>query len=369
EIRGWFAEAEASLRWTATEMENFQSTCAHVDSAVTPLSAYARAQQGWFCLRLGKLAEAERLLQSSLPSLRLFGKSIQLADALYYYGSIAWMTGDYTRARTYYLEELEVAEQVGNQWDIGLANGNLALVAQTIGEYEEADQRWQKALTTYRTLGDKRNVAAGLPFFGRIKYTLGAYAEARDCFRESLALSKSLGDRWIYGVALSELGRVTQALGDHVEAVCLLNESVTLLRDLGEHWSTLRALNTLGTVALAAGALAESRAAYSEALILAWERQTLPDVLAALGGLVRYSAQQGAGEDVLHVALRSILFILNHPAATQQLKDDARQLKAELAAQLGAAQIEAAQAEARDWSLAAIVENSLSTWPTPIAGE
>lgn len=369
EIRGWFAEAEASLRWTATEMENIQSTCAHVDSAVTPLSAYARAQQGWFCLRLGKLAEAERLLQSSLPSLRLFGKSIQLADALYYYGSIAWMTGDYTRARTYYLEELEVAEQVGNQWDIGLANGNLALVAQTIGEYEEADQRWQKALTTYRTLGDKRNVAAGLPFFGRIKYTLGAYAEARDCFRESLALSKSLGDRWIYGVALSELGRVTQALGDHVEAVCLLNESVTLLRDLGEHWSTLRALNTLGTVALAAGALAESRAAYSEALILAWERQTLPDVLAALGGLARYSAQQGAGEDVLHVALRSILFILNHPAATQQLKDDARQLKAELAAQLGAAQIEAAQAEARDWSLAAIVENSLSTWPTPIAGE
>ena len=284
DILGWFTEAEASLRWTATELENIQSTCAPADPAVALLSAYVRAQQAWFYLRLGKLVEAERLLQTSLPSLRASGRSIQLADALYYYGSIAWMTGDYTRARAYYLEELELAEELGTPWDIGLASGNLGLVAQTVGDYEEAARRWQVALTTYRSLGDRRNVAAGLAFFGRLKCTLRAYAEAQDYFRESLALSKSLGDRWSYGVALSELGQVRQALGDDVEALRLLNESVVLLRELGEHWSTLRALNSLGAVALAAGALAESRAAYSEALTLAWKRQTLPGVLAALGG-------------------------------------------------------------------------------------
>lgn len=365
DIRGWFTEAEASLRWTAAELERIQSTCAQVDPAVTVLSAYVRAQQGWFCLRLGKLVEAERLLQSSLPSLRSSGKSIQLVDALYYYGSIAWMTGDYTRARTYYLEELEVAEEVGNQWDIGLANGNLGLVAQTIGDYEEADRRWQMALTTYRTLGDRRNVAVGLAFFGRLKCTLGAYAEAQDCFRESLTLSKLLGDRWSYGVALSELGQVTQALGDPVEALRLLNESVVLLQELGEHWSTLRALNSLGAVALAAGALAESRAAYSEALTLAWEKQTLPDALTALGGLARCSARQEPEEYVQQAALRTFLFVVNHPAATQQLKDEACQLKTELATQLRPEQIEAAQAEACEWSLAAIVESYLPLLKPP----
>jgi predicted ATPase/transcriptional regulator with XRE-family HTH domain len=365
DIRGWFTEAEASLRWTATELENILGKCARVDPVATVLLAYVRAQQGWFCLRLGKLVEAERLLQSSLPALRSSGKSIQLADALYYYGSIAWMTGDYTLARACYQEELALAEAVGNQWDIGLANGNLGLVAQTIGEYDEADQRWQEALTIHRTLGDMRMVAAGLPFFGRIKFTLGAYAEARDCFRESLALSKSLGDRWTYGVALCELGKVTQSLGDHVEAVRLLNESVTLLRELGEHWSTLGALNSLGAALLAAGALAGSRAAYSEALTLAWERQALPDVLAALGGLARCLAQQSDGEEMRVAALRTVFFILNHPAATQQLKDEACQLKTELVAQLGAAQVETAQTEAHDWPLAVMVENSLSTWSIP----
>jgi predicted ATPase len=369
DIRGWFTEAEASLRWTATELENIQGTGARVDPVIAVLLAYVRAQQGWFCLRLGKLVEAERLLQSSLPSLRPSGKSIQLADALYYYGSVAWMTGDYTLARACYLEELALAETVGNQWDIGLANGNLGLVAQTIGEYEEADWRWQKALTTFRTLGDQRNVAAGLAFFGRIKYTLGAYAEARDCFRESLALSKSLRDRWTYGVALSELGKVTQAFGDHVEAVRLLNESVTWLRELGEHWSTLRALNSLGAALLAAGALAESRAAYFEGLILAWERQALPDVLAALGGLAQCLVQQSDGEEMRPAALRTIYFILNHPAATQQLKDEACQLKTELAAQLEAAQVEAAEAAAHDWPLALMVENCLSTWSIPFASK
>lgn len=365
DIRGWFAEAEASLRWTAAELETLHRSCAQVDPAVALLSAYVRSQQAWFCLRLGKLVEAERLLQASLPFLRASGRSIQLADALYYYGSIAWMTGDYTRARAYYLEELELAEEVGNPWDIGLASGNLGLVAQTVGDYEEAGRRWKTALTIYRALGDRRNVAAGLAFFGRVKCALDAYAEAQDCFRESLELSKSLGDRWSYGVALSELGQVRQALGDHVEALRLLEESVTLLRELGEHWSTLRALNSLGAAALAAGAPAESRAAYSAALTLAWKRQALPDVLAALGGLAQCSARQGSGEDVQQAALRTFFFVVNHPAATQQLKDEACQLKMELAAQLRPEQVEAAQAGARDWSLATLVESYLPLLKPP----
>ena len=58
-------------------------------------------------------------------------------------------------------------------------------------------------------------------------------------------------------------------------------------------------------------------------------------------------------------ALRTFFFVVNHPAATQQLKDEACQLKMELAAQLGPQQVEAAQAEARDWSLAALVESYL----------
>lgn len=363
DIRGWFAEAEANLYWTATEMESIQSTHRYADSTIATLSAYTRAQQGWFCLRRGKLAEAEALLQPSLAFLRSSGKSIQLADALYFGGTVAWMTGDYTRARSCYLEELAVAEAIGDQWDIGLANGNLGLVAQTIGAYEEAQQRWQTALITNRTLGDQRNVAAALLFWGKLKYTLCAYTEAQDFFRESLVLSKSLGDRWIYGMALSGLGQAAQALGEHGEAVRLLKESVTLLRELGEHWSTLGALNSLGATLLAMEAFAESRTAYGEALTLAWEREALPDVLAALAGLARCSARQKSGQDVYLTALRAILFILNHPAATQQLKDETHQLKTELERQLGAAQIKAAQAEARDWPPAAIVESSLSLLP------
>jgi tetratricopeptide (TPR) repeat protein len=188
-----------------------------------------------------------------------------------------------------------------------------------------------------------------------LKRALGAHAEAQARLRECLALSESVGERWLYGMALSQLGLVTQELGDHAEAVGLLNESVALLRELEEHWSMLQALNGLGAASLSIQDYAASRAAYYEALRMAWERQALPEVLEAMTGMARWSAQQGAPEQ----ALMSAFFVLNHRAATEQTKEAARQLRAELEAQLTPTRIEAIQAHAGDKTFEAFVEELL----------
>jgi predicted ATPase/transcriptional regulator with XRE-family HTH domain len=350
EMHSWFQEAEASFARAADEMDTALRP-GNADDDAKSLREYLRALLGWFYLRRGKLEKADLLLQSSLASLRSFAPGIELADVLYYAGAAAWMSGDYPRARAHFLEELVVAEQFGNEWDIGLATGNIGLAAQTVGEYEEAQQRWQTALAIERNLGDQRMVAAALHFSGMLKRTVGAYAEAQARFRECLALSETVGERWLYGMALSQLGMVTQALGDHAEAVGLLNESVTLLRELGEHWSLLHALIGLGGATLAMGAFAESRAAYYEVLRMAWERQALPEVLEAMTGLARWSAEQGEPKQALVTAF----FVLNHPAATEQTKEAARQFWTELEAQVGPEQIVEAQASAENLSLESFV--------------
>jgi tetratricopeptide (TPR) repeat protein len=354
EMHSWFQEAEASFAWAAGELETALRP-GNADDDAKALRAYLRALLGWFYLRRGHLEKAELLLESTLASLRSFATGIELADVLYYAGAVAWMSGDYPRARALWLEELAVAEQVGDEWDIGLATGNLGLLAQTIGEYEEAQQRWQTALAIERRLGDRRMVAAAFHFLGMLKRSLGAYVEAQACFRESLALSEHLGERWIYGMALSQLGLVTQALGDHAEAVHLLDESVALLRELGEQWSMLQALKGLGAATLAVGAYAESRAAYYEALRMAWERQASPEVLEAMTGMARWSAQQGTAAQ----ALVSVFFVLNHPAATEQTKEAARQLRVELESRLSPDEIEAIQERVRVKTFEAVVEDVL----------
>ena len=58
-------------------------------------------------------------------------------------------------------------------------------------------------------------------------------------------------------------------------------------------------------------------------------------------------------------ALVSAFFVLNHPAATEQTKEAARQLRSELQARLGPDQLEAAQAKAQDLPLESLVASIL----------
>jgi tetratricopeptide (TPR) repeat protein len=349
----WFQEAEASLSWAIETMDVALRMGA--DAYASALREYLRAQLGWFYLRRGKLEQADVLLQSSLGSLRPFATGAELADVLYYAGAAAWMIGDYPRARAIFREGLSVAEQFGNAWDVGLASIGMGLITQSIGEYEEAQQHWQKAIVTYRRLGDKRGMASALNFSSIAKRALGANAEAQANLRECLALSEAVGDRVTYGMALSQLGLVTQALGDHAEAAGLLDKCVVLLQEQGEFWSLLHALIGLGAATLSIGDYAASRAAYYEALRMAWERQALPEVLEATTGVARWSAQQGAPDQALEYAL----FIVNHRSATEQTKEVARRLRAELESGLSPEAIEAIQVRVQGESFEKIIQELL----------
>jgi predicted ATPase len=355
EMHAWYQEAEATFGWAVSQLSSGFAPDGEPENDAWALREYLGALQGWSCLRLGKLEQSQMLLESSLASLRSLGISIELADALYFSGVVAWLSGDYARAQAHCLEALALAEQVGNQWDIATATGNIGLVAQALGEYEEAQQRFEAANAIYRRLGEQRMVAVGLYFLGTLKRTLGAHDEAQACFRESLALSTLVGERWIYGMALSQLGEIMHLLGDHVEAIRLLKESLILLRELGEYWSTLHALNSLGAATLAMGAYAESRAAYCEALALGWKRQALPEVLETMAGMARWLAQHGMPEQ----ALVSAFFVLNHPAATEQTRETARQLRSVLEGRLAPDQLEAAQASAQNVPLETFVMSIL----------
>jgi tetratricopeptide (TPR) repeat protein len=359
EMHAWYQEAEATFGWAVSELDQKRGPGGEPESEAVRLRAYLSALQGWSYMRSGRLEESQTLLQSSLTSLRSLGRSIELADVHYYSGVVAWLSGDFPRARTHFLEQLALAEQVGNQWDIALATGSLALVAQSLGAYGEAQERFQAALAINRRLGEQRMQAVALHFLGVLKRTVGAYVEAQACFRESLTLSTLVGERWIYGMGLSQLGEVLHLLGDHAEAIRLLHESLSLLSDLGEYWSTLHALNSLGAATLAMGAYPESHAAYGQALALGLQRQSLPEVLEAITGMARWWAEQESPEQ----ALLGVCFVLNHPAAAEQTKEAARRLRPGLIRRLAPEQLEAAQTRALTISLEMLVETILSSAP------
>jgi hypothetical protein len=94
---------------------------------------------------------------------------------------------------------------------------------------------------------------------------------------------------------------------------------------------------------------------------MAWEKQALPEVLEVMVGMARWAASQGAAEQ----ALVNAMFVLNHPAATEQTKEAARQLRTELEALLTSKQIHAAQGRVEAITFEEIVGEAIISFTIP----
>jgi predicted ATPase len=356
EIRGWFEEAEAAFRWAGEELDRTNDAQEVPDPSLGVLREFIRANQGWFCLDLGRLQDSQGLLQTSLIALRASGAGAELQDALHHAGLLEWFIGSYARSRANFLEELALATQREDPWAIARARGNIGMVAHAMGEYEEALEQMQASVADFRRLGDQRMVASALHFLGALECTLGAYDQARAHLSESLALSGTIDDRWIQGLALGQLGYVARAVGEHAEAVRLFQESLVLVREFGEGWSMTQSLNGLGATTLAMGAYGEARSAFLEALALAREIQAWPEALDALAGLANWSAQNGEPE----AALAQVVLVRDHPATKQETRAQATQLGTELTTQLTRQQIAAVEARTQAQSFDAVATELLA---------
>lgn len=372
ELRGWFQEGATSFGWTASELGKATAAQGEERRAVEVLQAYAQAQQGWFCLRLGRFEEAQKLLEPSLGLLRAAGAWRELVDALQHAGALARLMGDYSRSRACFEEMLRLAQLTEDRWNATIAEGNIGLAAAAVGDYEEGQARMASTVETFRELGDDRMLAISLHFLGEVSCRLQAYEEAERYERESLELSRLTGDRWIYAMSLRILGWITLELGDGAAALTHFRACVAAAKEIAEQWSIVQGLTGLGAALMTAGDTAAARDAFREGLALAWEMQALPDVLAALLGLARCGLA-----DVVHEAadaarqarqalLLPVLAVMEHPAASQRTRDEACSVWSQIAAQLPAVQVQTAQANAHTVPLGMIVNRMLA--PPLLAG-
>ena len=168
-----------------------------------------------------------------------------------------------------------------------------------------------------------------------------------DVLNESLQLATETGDRLGIGTTLEQLAVATRTSGDEKEARRLLKESIKQFQDIGDMWFLSHALNLEGYFVLEAGEERQARESFGQAVKIAFENQSPPNVLGALAGLAALDVKDGRHEQ----ALEMTLFVLTHPASTQETRSRAEKLRAELEAQLTPEQIKAAQSRARSMTL------------------
>jgi hypothetical protein len=157
------------------------------------------------------------------------------------------------------------------------------------------------------------------------------------------------------GTAYRFLGLAALAQNKLPEAETLIRYSLDVFNGFVTGWDIVLSLVYLGEIKATAGDFLAARKVFLEALPMALEVQATPLALDALIGLAHLEARAGQAEQALELAL----CVSYHPASTQEAKERAGQLCAELAAQLQPRQLEAVRARARSRSFEVMAKELL----------
>jgi tetratricopeptide (TPR) repeat protein len=201
----------------------------------------------------------------------------------------------------------------------------------------------------------KRLLGIGLFYLGSVKNKLGLTKEGKTHLYESLEISRSLGDRFGVSMACNSLGLILQKENNPGEAQQMFQEGLNVASDMGEKWIIQQSLVNLGFSKFALREVNEAQDCFLRSLRLALEAKLVPCILDSLAGNAWIYAGQGKEE----VALEMAIVVEKHPAVTQETKDRAIQLRAELETQLTPTQLKTIQAHIGEKTFDAIVGDLL----------
>ncbi len=219
-----------------------------------------REGMGWLQKALARSSAAERGARpSSLPV-----RAQLLSGA----GNMARLQRDYTLARGYLEESLEIRRSLNDPPGVASALNNLALVARDRHDYSDARRCWEESLDICRDLGDRALIAVLTSNLGGLAGDQGDYDTARTYCEESLEAHRELGNEYNIAIALHNLGEAVGRRDDYRRAWGLLAESLELDWRLQNPGGMSQTLRCLADVALRRGdpALGAQLAAAAEKL-------------------------------------------------------------------------------------------------------
>jgi predicted ATPase len=301
----WLARLElernnfrAALRWAAGQRLG--------ELALRLIGALRRA---W--VARGYLAETQRWLEQALALNGATARSIR-AKALYGYGRIALVQGDYDRAVPPLEESAAQFRASGDARGLAFALADLGWIAAAQGAFERARSLGEESLAVARGAGDETTIAAALHALACTILGEGDHETARPLFEESLELRRRLGDKRNMANSLSYLGVTVLLNGDPARAGTLLAEALELATKLDNRLLVASVRVNLGLVALFEGDYRRARSLASESLALAQglgDMSTIVECLHVLAGaacaegLPRRAATLSGAAEALHAAI------------------------------------------------------------------
>ncbi|MBE7472854.1 MAG: hypothetical protein DPW09_27455 [Anaerolineae bacterium] len=329
EIKGWFYEGEEIFRQAVDALAHCQAArpSQHPDAGQRQLLAQLLIRQGWFCMRLARLDQAQQHLEQGLSLARQFQDYLETGRGLHHLGIVLMLLGQYAAARQLLEESLAVYQQNGgNHFELGSALGTLGIILTRMGRFDEAKPVIDRGISHYWQAGNPRAIALNYSFLGGFSIQTGNYSQAIPLLREGLTFQRMIDDRVMIRMSLAWLGEIHEMLGEYDEANRQYEESLLIAQGNGDLAGTATAWLNLGRLNVSLGKVYQAKRYLRAGLKLAREFHYQPLIVDGLISMALLLVQQGHKQRALEVLIPA----LNHPAGEPQMRARAEQILARL---------------------------------------
>ncbi|MBN2502985.1 MAG: tetratricopeptide repeat protein [Anaerolineales bacterium] len=370
EIRSWYQESENFFAQAVQAIFEAKEEDLSDQGGIVlrnVLVGKLLSRQGALCGRMGLFGKAVDLLEDALVVLRQYNAEQEIAFGLNELGYVIFRFGDFDQARTLFEEALAIGKNHDDAYIRASTLTNLGLVAETLGEYEQAGEIYRESLALFEVLGDRHGISSVLNRMSDIARMRDQYEEAKQLIERGLEISRELGDRYREAFSLGTLGQANLALGDHEIAKDQYREAYEILRGLGSRKGMVFALRDLGVVSTQLQEYGQAHRRFADALKIAREIQAVSLGLETLAEIACLMIHEQAGEQLMVAEL--VCHVLEHPASTELAKRNARQVLAELEAELRPEKLKLAEAASREKSFYRYVGDTIEYLNQPLIGE
>lgn len=321
--------------WFQEGIEIFQLALSQLTQELEP-DAVSTAQAQTICellgrkarmhIHIGQLPEASAALADAMPYLQRVDDPDRRATIFSYIAMSQYYAGDYAQAADLTQESLRLSLQAENGDGIAFAYNFLGSCTKAQGAYEQALAYFEQAVAAYRQLDDDIGAGIALHNLGNLAQAMDDYEAAQAWYQACTELFKANEYKPGASTALSNAGRLAAKQEDYALATQLLAESLALKQDLGDERGMAVSLTGMIAVSTATGAYGEAQSQLRQALSLAQKCNDVKLLLEVLTEAAALALAEKREQDAAFL----LAYVLGHPGAVQEVREQAEQLTTQL---------------------------------------
>lgn len=250
--RASMARAAGNLDRAAHEFDALADFAEETESTDPEWAACLRGQRlkgrGLIAWRSGEYDTAETFYTRALDQYHTANETRGLAETHDNLGGVAYFRGDLDTAETHCRMSLDMCRDVGTKENVSVATANLAGIVELKGELERALEYYLRSLDIAREIDNRRKEASRLHSLGVIFKLRGQLDTAENYCTQSFELAQQLGVGTPMVNALHDLGQIKLLRGDFDAAETYYSRSLELSRDIGDRRVEAWTLTALGTL-------------------------------------------------------------------------------------------------------------------------